>query len=156
MLSRVAWISITATLLAGIAYAQDPFLPNLRQCQLVRNAYEEAESFAKRCAERFVTTNGYTTVAVDDTSLVVPEALGIGDVHEALVRRRGTLHEVAITSDCSPLQCTVTFRYKQYREDCQFRRITMSRGFDHIRMEHQGVAAVGPDRMKFCPLIGSE
>jgi hypothetical protein len=79
---RVALITI-ATLFGALTNssdaqtrAQEDSANPLRRCAIEREPKEPADSYAVRCAERFVAEQGYTdSSSTRDTSRIVPEGI---------------------------------------------------------------------------------
>ncbi|SRR6266699_484951 len=111
--------------------------PDPYQCTLTRSKREGKVAFARRCAEDFIKRGGYTTVPVQDTSLVARERIEFGGVRDALAQRHGTLQPTAQSVGCSSTGCSATFRYADTSLACVFRVVTMTADFREMLVQHQ-------------------
>ena len=110
----------------------------LRRCGVTRETGESANQYAVRCAERFVTQQGYSTLpGIADTTDIVPESIERGpSISEWLALRRGMLSPQAagVCVDRHGWGFTVVFRAIGGRSA---RAVTLDAAFGSLRMQHK-------------------
>ncbi len=130
-------LPLTAPALAQTRAEADSSNP-LRRCALARESAEPGDMYAVRCAEYFVTRQGYIEQpGLADTTVIVPEGIEWGDSKvEWLSRRRSTLRSRAagVCIDPGDQRYTVIFLYAN---GAGARGVTLDRAFGSLRVQHQ-------------------
>ncbi len=106
------------------------------RCLLVRDLLASMESMASRCAEKFVSQNGYTDAPpTDDSTRWVLERGEGGPWPDVLQARGGSLERHAFTAQCSARKCIVFFKLRRSVLACAFRAVSMTQVFTRLRLE---------------------
>jgi hypothetical protein len=123
-----------------------------RRCAFTRGPKESIKAFVRRCAEDFVTRNGYTSVPpTSDSSLWATESIQFAPSWQAVFQQRhNQLVPKAEGIGCSKTSCSATFRFSG-SDPCVFRAVTMGKDGKGMRMEHQsGVPVPGSAAERKC------
>jgi hypothetical protein len=110
-----------------------------RRCVVNRTPEESLGLYVKRCAEDFVTRNGYTSApATNDSSQWATESIEIGSSwKEVLQWRHNTLRAQAVSAGCDSTGCAALFLSTDPKERCYWRVVTMNARGMGMRMQHQ-------------------
>lgn len=114
--------------------------PDVRACRVPRAAESTAPRHAVACAEDFIARNGYTSAAVADTTQLASESIEYAQSAAELVRlRQGGLQPRAfgVCEMEGGSEFTVVFLYARGSEHENGRAVTMSGGFDRLRVQHR-------------------
>ncbi|MEP6571492.1 MAG: hypothetical protein ABJD11_02320 [Gemmatimonadota bacterium] len=137
-----------ALLLAGIllascartrttTYSVAPWLrADPRRCLLQRDLRDGIEDMARRCAEVFVSENGYTVYPPSaDSSRWVTEGAGTEGLRRIIAARFGMLMPEGAWVQCVRRECRTFFRLREPTRPCTFRSVRMSYVFTRMSME---------------------
>jgi hypothetical protein len=120
--------------------APAPWLRNdPHRCLLERDLREGMEDMAKRCAERFIRDNGYTTEPAMDSTRWVREASDEEEWPHVLAARTGSLEPRAAAVQCSRRECVVMFRIRRPILQCAFRAVVLTQVFTKIQLAPGGI-----------------
>ena len=133
---------------AAVAVAELDPSGEPRRCGISLASGTTAEEHAVRCAEWFVSRNGYTLLRPADPARVAREPLDSAlSVDALLARRRGTLDPRAVAVCRTPPDGTgfafmVGFAYRAEYPPPNGRAVTMDSAFADLRMQHRGISLI--------------
>lgn len=110
-----------------------------QRCLLQRDLSLSMEEMARRCAERFVRENGYTTVPAVDSTRWVREVSDDLAWPTVLATRAGSLDSRATAVQCSRRECVVLFRLRRPILLCAYRAVTLTQVFTKIHLAPGGI-----------------
>jgi hypothetical protein len=140
-IATIAWIAACSSADRPSTGQAGTVRDSVTRCGLTIPHSLPADSIAVRCAERFIARNGYTDLAVEDTSAISHESIEVGTTpKEVLEHRRGSLarHGVVLCHDRRDASgFTVGFVAPGDTSMKVGRAVTMDSTWGQIRMEHQ-------------------
>jgi hypothetical protein len=106
------------------------------RCLFIRDLLVSMETMARRCAEEFISQNGYTDVPpTDDSTRWVLEGGEGGSWPRVLEARGSSLEREGAAVQCSVRRCIVLFRLRRSVLACAYRAVSMTQVFTRLRLE---------------------